>query len=95
MCSGTTLGWIVEKALEGWVAEKIVGSLALFHKNRVIQIRRGTRLDQLYHMRTTVNSADLGTRSDKLKILNVGPGSVWQEGYPWMKMDIDEAVENG
>ena len=26
MCSGSNLGWTVEKALEGWVVEKIVGS---------------------------------------------------------------------
>jgi hypothetical protein len=56
--------------------------LAMYHKNRVIQIRRGTKLDQLYHVRTEVNSADVGTRPDKLKIQDVGPGSVWQEGYP-------------
>ena len=90
--------------------EKIVGSvstiaiswtmtemkpLAMFHKNRVIQIRRGTRLEQLYHVRTEVKSADVGTRLEKLKIQDVGPGSVWQEGYPCMKRDIDEGVENG
>ena len=69
--------------------------LAMFHKNRVIQIRRGTQLDQLYHIRTKVNSADGGTRPDKLKIHDVWPGSVWQEGYPWMKIYINEAVENG
>ena len=44
-------------------------------------------------MRTEVNSADVGTRPDKLKIQDVGPGSVWQEGYPWMRMDVEEAVE--
>ena len=37
----------------------------------------------------------MGTRPDKLKIQDVGPGSVWQEGYPCMKRDIDEGVENG
>ena len=67
--------------------------LAMFHKNRVVQIRRGTELDQLYHVRTEVNSADVGTRPYKLKIQDVGPGSVWQEGYPWMKMDVEEAIE--
>jgi predicted metal-dependent enzyme (double-stranded beta helix superfamily) len=83
----------VEKALEGWIDEKILASdstialswtmaemkpLAMYHKNRVIQIRRGTKLDQLYHVRTEVNSADVGTRPDKLKIQDMGPGSVWQ-----------------
>ena len=54
--------------------------LAMFHKNRVIQIRRGTKLDQLYHVRVEVNSADVGTRPDKLKIQDVEPWSVWLEG---------------
>ena len=31
----------------------------------------------------------------KLKIQDVGPGSVWQEGYPCRKRDIDEGVVNG
>ena len=110
LCSGSNLAWTVEKALEDWVVEKIVCSdstialswtmsetkpLAMFHKNRVVQIRRGTELDQLYHVRTEVNSADVGTRPDKLKIQDVGPGSVWQEGYPWMRMDVEEAIEGG
>jgi hypothetical protein len=100
----------VEKALEGWIDEKIVASkstitlswtmaemkhFAMFHKNRVIQIHHGTKLDQLYFVRREVNSADVGTKPDKLKIQDMGPGSVWQEGYPWMRMDVDEAVENG
>ena len=53
----------MEKALEEWVMSKIVCSestitlswtmaeikpLAMFHKNRVLQIRRGTELEQLY-----------------------------------------------
>ena len=67
--------------------------LAMFHKNQVIQIRPGTKLDQLYHVRPNVNSADGGTRPDKLKIQDMGPGSVWQEGYPWMRMDMEEAVK--
>ena len=67
--------------------------LAMFHKNRVVQIRRGTELDQLYHVRTEVNSADVGTRPDKLKVQDVGPGSVWQEGYPWMRMDMRKPLK--
>ena len=40
--------------------------LAMFHKNRVIQIQRSTKLEQLYHVRMEMNSADVGTRLDKL-----------------------------
>ena len=54
LCSGSNLGWAVEKALDGWIKDKIVASdstialswttaemkpLAIFHKNRVVQIR--------------------------------------------------------
>ena len=54
LTAGSNLGWAVEKALEGWIKEKIVASdstialswttaemkpLAIFHKNRVVQIR--------------------------------------------------------
>ena len=40
-----------------------------------------------------MNCIDVGTRLDKLKTQYVGP--VWLDGYPWMRMDVDEAVEKG
>ena len=107
LTSGSNLGWT---ALDGWIKEKVVGAdstialswtmaemkpLAMYHKNRVIQIRRGTDLEDLYHVRTEVNCADVGTRPDKIGVKDVGPGSIWQEGYDWMKMDTEEAVEQG
>ena len=110
LTSGSNLGWTVMKALDGWIKEKVVGAdstialswtmaemkpLAMYHKNRVIQIRRGTDLEDLYHVRTEVNCADVGTRPDKIGVKDVGPGSIWQEGYDWMKMDTEEAVEQG
>ena len=110
LTSGSNLGWTVMKALEGWIMEKIVGSdstialswtmaemkpLAMYHKNRVIQIRRGTDLEELYHVRTEANCSDVGTRPGKVSLQEVGPGSVWQEGHPWMRLDVDEAVEQG
>ena len=83
--------------------EKIVGSdstiaiswtmtemkpLAMFHKNGVIQIRRGTRLEQLYHVRMEVNSADVGTRLEKTQDPGCWTGvclarglSLYEEGY--------------
>ena len=67
LCSASNLGRVVEKALEDWVEEKIVASdstialswamaemkpLAMFHKNRVVEILRGTSKEQLYHAGT-------------------------------------------
>ena len=57
LCSGSNLGWTVVKSLEDWVYSKITCTdstialhwtmaekkpLSIFHKNRVIQILRGT-----------------------------------------------------
>ena len=110
LCSGSNLGWAVEKALDGWIKDKVVASdstialswttaemkpLAMFHKNRVVQIRRGTNLEDLYHVKTEFNCADIGTRPGKVSIQDVIPGSVWQEGHDWMKMDTEVAVEHG
>ena len=97
LCSGSNLKWVIERCLDGWISETILGCdstialcwttsemkpLAIYHKNRVIQIRRGTDLKDLYHVRTDVNPADVGTRPEKVSVSDVGPGSVWQEGYP-------------
>ena len=77
-----------------WViSEKL--RLSLFHRNRVLQVRRGMELKNLYHVRTDKNPADCGTRPEKVKISDVGPGSRWEVGDAWMKMDISEAVATG
>ena len=41
------------------------------------------------------NIADVGTRPDDLKIEDFSPGSEWEKGKPWMKLRVEEAVENG
>ena len=69
--------------------------LAMFHKNRVVQIRRGTPIEELYHVRTEVNAADIGTRPDKISIADVMPDSVFHKGYDWMRMDVSDAEEAG
>ena len=70
LCNASNMGWIIRKILAEWVVEYIVvggsvialcwtstekKSLAMFHRNRVIQIRRGTDLDKLYHVITSEN----------------------------------------
>ena len=81
LCSGSNLGWTVEKDLENWVFSKIVCSdstialcwtkaemkpLSLFHKNRVIQIRRVTLAEQLDPVCTEENAVDVYTRPEKV-----------------------------
>ena len=110
LTGGSNLSWIVRKALGDWVDSSIlVGDslialcwvigehkrLSMFHRNRVIQIRRGTDLDQLYHVTSSQNPADLGTRPSKVTLDDVGPNSKWEHGEDWMHGDIDEAVLQG
>ena len=99
LTAGSNLTWMVRAALSSWVDEIIVCSdstialcwvtaekkrLSLFHRNRAVQIRRGTELSQLYHVDTEHNPADLGTRPSKVKLTDVGPDSVWEQGCAWM-----------
>ena len=45
--------------------------LSMFHKNRVIQVRRGTNLDEIYHVKSAENQIDLGTRPSRLTLDDV------------------------
>ena len=95
LTGGSHLSWIVSKALADWVDNSIlVGDclialcwvigehrkLSMYHRNRVIQIRRGTQLEQIYHVTSSQNPADIGTRPSKLTLEDVGPDSKWEHG---------------
>ena len=79
---GSNLGWILRQTLESWLDSYIVISdstialcwvtsekkrLSLFHRNRCVQIKRGTDLDVLYHVATDFNPSDIGTRPHLVK----------------------------
>ena len=49
----------------------------------------------MFHVRTDLNAADLGTRPDKVRIEDVLPGSTWHNGYKWMTCPLTEAVQDG
>ena len=110
LTGGSNLSWIVRKALHDWVDTSILAGdseialhwnisdtrkLGIWHRNRVIQIRRGTELDNLYHVGTDHNVADVGTRADKVCIEDVGPNSRYENGDPWMRLELDQAVQQG
>ena len=107
---GSNMGWILRQTMGDWIESYIlIGDssiaiswvtstekrLSLFHRNRCVQIRRGTDLDNLYHCATEFNPADLGTRPKLVQLSDVGPNSAWEKGKPWMKEEIDNAVEKG
>ena len=90
---------IISRALADWVDSEVVFSdsrislcwttsenkrLGIFHRSRVLQIKRGTELEKLYHVRTDHNPCDTGTRPEKVTLDCVGPMSRWEIGAGWM-----------
>ena len=108
LTGGSNLNWVVTRSLDNWVEESlIVGDsvialswvttetkrLSMFHRNRVIAVRRNTQLTQLYHVVSSENPADVGTRPTKVRLDDVGPNSAWENGLGWMRGSIQEGVE--
>ena len=86
------MAWVIRLALQEWIHSEVLFSdsmialcwltseklrLQLFHRNRVLQFRRGTDLENVYHVRSEYNTADCGTRPGKVKVPDVGPDSRW------------------
>ena len=67
----------------------------MFHRNRAIQVRRGTNLDRLFHVITACNPSDLGTRPEKVLDSDIGPKSKWENGLSWITEDEKTAVDKG
>jgi len=53
-------------------------------RNAVTEIRRFSDTKDWFHITTDKNVADLGTRP--ALVAEIGPGSTWQIGQPWMNM---------
>ena len=99
LCGGSNLTWAVQLhiSLQEWAESSILFSdstiplcwltseklrLSLFH--RVLQTRRGSDLETVFHVKTDSNLADCGTRPYKLKLSDIGPESRWENGDQWM-----------
>ena len=66
----------------------------MFHRNRVIAVRRNTELTQLYHVISSKNPAHVGIRPTKVKLDDVGPKSAWENGLGWMRESIQKGAVN-
>ena len=110
LTAGANLQWVVRQALSDWVCSSIVAGdsevalcwvttenkpLAIFQRNRAIQVRRSLELTDLYHVRTEANPSDVGTRPGRVTLSDIGPGSRWEEGDAWMKLEFSESVDKG
>ena len=77
---GSNMAVIIKKALPDWVESSIQATdneialhwiisdsrkLSMWHRNRVIQIKRNIDFENLFYVNTESNVADIGTRADK------------------------------
>ena len=110
LTGGSNMAWLIRNALKEWVDDFILISdsvialcwvtsdkkqLSLYHRNRVLQIRRGTDLDRMYHVVTNHNPSDVGTRPDLVTIEDVKVNSMWNSGSAWMNGEIASAIQAG
>ena len=111
LVAGSNLLWLLRQMLVNWVDSFLLAGdaqiplfwtlsdkkrLGVWHRSRSVQIRRGTPLENLYHVTTDCNIADGPTRPDKICFeTDLGPGSNWEEGLSWMTMDLNDIVAKG
>ena len=107
LCGASNMSWIVRSALGEWVdSDTVFGDsrialcwatsenrrLGIFHRKRILQIKRGTQLERLFHVKSDQNPCDIGTRPEKVTMESVGSESVWERGKDWMCGELDSAV---
>ena len=109
LVTGSNMLWILRLVLKDWLDSYLLAGdaqiplfwtltdrkrLGLWHRTSAAQIRRGTPVEHLYHVGTHHNVADGPTRPDKANMeAEVGPGSTWEVGLPWMTKDLDQIIE--
>ena len=110
LVAGSNLLWLVRQILSEWVESFILCSdaqiplfwilseknrLGMWHRARTVQVRRGTPLENIFHVRTEDNIADIPTRPDRLTLEDLGPGSEWENGKPWMTEELPHLIQRG
>ena len=110
LVAGSNMLWLLRQILSKWVESFILAGdaqialfwvlseknrLGLWHRTRSVQIRRGTPLDNIYHVTTTANVADIPTRPDRLTLDDLGPSSEWENGRPWMSEEVSDLIKDG
>ena len=110
MVAGSNLLWLVRQILAHWVESFILcgdaqiplfwilsekNRLGMWHRTRTVQVRRGTPLENIFHVNTKDNIADIPTRPDTITLEDLGPGSEWENGKPWMTEEVPELIQRG
>ena len=110
LVAGSNLLWMVRQILSHWVESFILcgdaqiplfwvlserNRLSMWHRARTVQVRRGTPIENIFYVNTEDNIADIPTRPDRLTIEDLGPGSEWENGKPWMTEDLPHLIQRG
>lgn len=76
-----------------WVAKDTI-SLATYQRNRVSNIRRLVKMENIFHCKGEENVSDIGTKIEE-PLEAVLPGSPFNTGPKWLELGIVGAVTNG
>ena len=74
-----------------WLSKDPV-QLNTFHRLRVMSILRNCNKDDIFHIPTNYNSADIGTKNP-IEIKHIKPGSMFFDGPDILKFGLDGCVE--
>ena len=95
---------VVRRSLQEMVADKVFvtdSEIALhwmnsetkqlkpWVRNRVIEANRFSMPENRFHIKSDMNTADIGTRKG-VTLTDISPGSEWVSGKPWMKLPVTE-----
>ena len=93
--------WVEEILVAGdseialcWAAYETV-KLNQYNRVRVINILSKLSLENLFHIKGSENSADIGTRMKAISAVDVQPGSEYLCGKEWMKFSKQKAIKAG
>ncbi len=97
-CTTEVLAFADNTATIGWVLND-ESMLQPYHRVRVSNIRKTLEKEDgtmnLYHVISSENISDLGTRPGKVSAADIGPNSVFFNGPRFLQSDLKEAEEEG
>ena len=100
---------IVRRALGNWLTDYIILTdsaiticwvmnedkrLSIFHRNRVNQCKLNIDTAKLFHVRSDFNPGDIPSRPHRVQEKDVGPNSIWENGFPWMHESLEKALDD-
>ena len=90
----TRICLLTDSTVVGWWLLKDTLTLAKYHRHRVQNILRFVQTSQVYHVRSALNVADIGTKGEAL-LADILPGSRFNKGPSFLRLGIERSVKEG